>query len=153
MTKKEISKELRAEQTAEAKIRMQLLGLNELGIIKKSFENEGAIWTACQPLGILIKQDTDPETLAAIEKLESTAPGSLPYHAIRGTYLYPDGNKQTYITLLYVSTHPEEWEDDRDDLMNGRACAYVYNCNIDYFSEIGYVGIKRAENGTLAREY
>ena len=153
MTEKEISKELRAEQTAEAKIRMQLLGLNELGIVKKSFENEGAICTACQPQGILIKQDTDPETLAAIEKLESTAPGSLPYHAIRETYVFPDGEKQTHITLLYVSAYPEDWEDDRNDLMNERACAFVYNCDIDSLSEISYVGIKRAENGTLARAY
>ena len=153
MTKKEVSKELRAEQIAEAKIRMELLGLNELGIIKKSFENEGQIWTTCEPLGLLVKQETDPDTMTAIEKLESTAPGSLPYHAISGTYLFPDGEKQTYITLLYVSTHPEEWEEDRADLLEGRACAYVYNCTIEYFSEIGYVGITHAQNGTLRRAY
>ena len=75
----------------------------------------------------------------------------MPFHAIDGNYLFPDGEQMHFVTILYVSAHPEEWELDREDLLNGVPIAYVYNTRITEFSEFGSVGIAINENAQALR--
>lgn len=54
---------------------------------------------------------------------------------------------ETWLTFLYVSDCPEEWELDRQDLKEGRPYAYVDTGNL--YSEFGRVGIKVSGGGLL----
>ena len=58
-------------------------------------------------------------------------------------------NIGTMYSLLYVSLDDEEWEEDRADLQNGQALAYVVNKAAPECSEIGYIGIKPQIGGLV----
>ena len=58
------------------------------------------------------------------------------YHVIHDFTYFGD-----ILTLLYVSKDEEEWEMDRQDLIDGYPCAYVINLDDDYCSEFGSVEI------------
>ncbi len=47
---------------------------------------------------------------------------------------------------LFVSDHPQEWEQDRQDIKNMEVMAYVYNRDDPELSEFGYIGVKKALN-------
>ena len=60
------------------------------------------------------------------------------------------GEMESY---LYVSNHPEEWEDDQAGLKEGETVAYVYNCNDPELSEFGYIGIRLSPAAGLLRTW
>ncbi len=48
----------------------------------------------------------------------------------------------TLCDFFYVGDNKTQWEDDRNDLLDGYTCAYSYNMDNDLFSEIGEIGFK-----------
>ena len=42
-------------------------------------------------------------------------------------------------SILYVSDHPTEWDDDKECLKNGNPCVYVFNADYPELSEYGYI--------------
>jgi len=132
------------DQKAEALVRMELLNLSRVPIIAKTFREEGAIWTAADPEGTLMKGN--PYTLRAIEQFRETAPESLPFYAIEGHDSLSNGEAFRFTALFYVSGYPEEWEADRRDVMNCRPYVYVYNHETPEFSDYGTIGIREHEH-------
>ena len=59
-----------------------------------------------------------------------------------------DGVMDNY---LFISNHPEEWEDDRQELDEGEAVAYIYNRDAPYYSEMGWIGFTRTIAAGLRR--
>lgn len=53
-----------------------------------------------------------------------------------------------YLSLLHVSHHEEEWEDDRRELKDGYPFAYVWNRE-DEFGEFGSIQIKMVQCGLI----
>lgn len=73
------------------------------------------------------------------------ATGNLVYHVIKDEI-----DLGTMYTLLYVSTHEEEWEMDREDIKRGTPIAYC-GIGLDNFGyEYGFVNVKSV-NGGLQR--
>ena len=67
--------------------------------------------------------------------------GSLVYHV---QLLHTDiGDMYSF---LYVSNNPEEWEDDRLDLVHNQCFVYVWNGDIE---EYGTIGIKPSMGGVV----
>ena len=69
------------------------------------------------------------------------------YHVIKNQV----GNDTQY-SLLFVSSTPDEWAQDKDDLKNRTALAYVLNYTVRYLSEFGSIGVEPIGGG-LARSW
>ena len=54
--------------------------------------------------------------------------------------------------LLYVSSHKDEWERDRQDLKDGYPCVYVLNMEDPFCSEFGSIGIRSVGGGLIRTE-
>ena len=54
--------------------------------------------------------------------------------------------------LLYVSSHKDEWERDRQDLKDGTPCVYVLNMDDPLSSEFGDIGIRSVGGGLIRTE-
>lgn len=52
-------------------------------------------------------------------------------------------------SLFYVSDYEDEWEMDRDALMEGVAMVYVWNKSDDLCSEFGYINFKTSIGGIV----
>ena len=50
-------------------------------------------------------------------------------------------------SLMYVSTYPEEWEYDHEDIKEGRAVCHVVNVDMPDCSESGSIGIRPSIGG------
>ena len=71
--------------------------------------------------------------------------GNLAYHVIR-----EDTSMGEMYSILYVSKYEDEWDSDRQDLLNETAIAYCgLGLDRTYF-EYGYIGVKPV-NGGLQR--
>jgi len=89
----------------------------------------------------LTKWKNDEYFSNLIEKFEKE------YNAI--VYLIAPDPFVKSLSLLYVSSHPEEWEDNRPSCYDDEM-AYVYNLACEDESEFGYVFLKNME-GKLRR--
>lgn len=58
-------------------------------------------------------------------------------------------NIGTLYSCLYVSQYEEEWDMDKDGLMNTYPFAYVHNADDPICSEFGSIGIKEAHGGLI----
>lgn len=92
--------------------------------------------------GVNFTFDEMPELKHIKEKFEAEY-GYTVYYGI-----YSNTKCGKMLTLLFVSTYEEEWEDDQNDLKEGYPVAYVWNME-DEFGEIGSVGIKMANGGLI----
>ena len=70
------------------------------------------------------------------------------YHCILSHYS-DDGD---VLTMLYVSSDEEYWENERQELIDGCPCMYTYSFNFPEFSEFGGVAITGV-NGGINRLY
>ena len=53
-------------------------------------------------------------------------------------------------SLLYISDHEEDWEMDREDIINYRyAFAYVYNYDVPEYSEFGTIAVRERFGGLV----
>ena len=71
------------------------------------------------------------------------------YNAYVYHIVYSNTNIGQLYTMLYVSSHEEEWESDRADIKEKQLYAYVWNRTDNCCSEIGLVGIEKVEHCNL----
>lgn len=139
---------MREKQKQQAVLRMRKLKLSK-NVIDDFIENGTIYYSERQNAffdGILYWLKNENHFVKIVKDFESRA-GSLVYHAQLLHTEFGD-----LLTLLYVSKHESEWEQDIKDLSNEQALAYVRNVNDDLSSEFGYVGIK-PKNGGVSRTW
>ena len=133
-------------QKVEALLRMKKLDLHENAI--REFKEEGKLnlsegqrlWGKI-PVGVLYW--LSEEEMQMVKEFEKEN-GGLVYHVIK-----TNTNFGLLYSMLYVSKHPEEWEDDDASLEEGYAFAYVKNATDDFLSELGEIMIKPAFGGVV----
>ena len=133
----------REEMKAEAIARMRQLHLYPETI--RQFEKENLISESAPPFGACFwLNEAQRERVRQLEFKYNI----LVYHVIHSFTTI--GEMESY---LYVSNHPEEWEDDRAGLKEGETVAYVYNCDDPELSEFGYIGIRLTPAAGLERTW
>lgn len=133
----------REEMKAEAIARMRQLHLYPETI--RQFERENLISESIPPFGTCYwLNEAQRERVRQLEAKYDI----LVYHFIHSFTTI--GEMESY---LYVSNHPEEWEDDRAGLKEGETVAYVYNCDDPELSEFGYIGIRLTPAAGLERTW
>ena len=133
----------REEMKAEAIARMRQLHLYPETI--RQFEKENLISESAPPFGACFwLNEAQRERVRQLESKYNI----LVYHVIHSFTTI--GEMESY---LYVSNHPEEWEDDRAGLKEGETVAYVYNCDDPELSEFGYIGIRLTPAAGLERTW
>lgn len=127
------------EQKAEAIKRLRILKIHPNVI--KEFQHDKPLLNYSYR-GILYWIDNE-EWKEIISNFE-TKFNAVVYHAIFTPTGFGD-----LLTLLYVSSHEEEWSMDNEDLEQGFAYAYVANLTDDNCSEIGSVCIEPRFGGVI----
>ena len=122
------------KQVEESKQRIELLGL-EPRFSEKLYMSDRYM--------IREVKDKDKELIKAINEFEKE------YNAYVYHIVYNDTNIGQLYTMLYVSSHEEEWASDRADIKEKQLYAYVWNRTDNYCSEIGLVGIEKVEHCNL----
>ena len=121
---------MKEKQIKEALTRMNMLKLSSHCIT--AFRH-GQIWES-EGLGALYEIDEKEKQI--VKKFNDNNPGCLVYHMIHNKFDFGE-----CYTILYVSKYEEEWVQDREDIENGCAFAYVENIDDEWCSEFGTVGI------------
>ena len=129
---------MKTKQRTEALKRMELLKLHENVI--DDFK-EIALLNQSELGGILYWVEGEMEK--KIREWEEKT-GNLVYHVIHDYTEFGE-----LLSLLYVSTYEEEWEMERDDLVDGYPLAYVMNLTDDWCSEYGSIGIRPQWGGVV----
>ena len=131
--------EFKQKQKIEAINRMKKLKIHKNAI--KDFEKEDKI-NFSEWLGALYWADEKLDEILAEFKKDN--PGYLPYHAIHTQTTFGE-----LYSILYVGTDEDEWKLDNEDLNDGYAMSYVYNCDTPEFSEFGTIAIKPSFGGLV----
>ena len=124
------------KQVEESKQRIELLGL-EPRFSEKLYISDRYM--------IREVKDKEKELIKAINEFEKE------YNAYVYHIVYNDTNIGQLYTMLYVSSHEEEWASDRADIKEKQLYAYVWNRTDNYCSEIGLVGIEQVEHCNLLK--
>lgn len=127
------------KKKTEALARMKLLKLYP-NIIKE-FEEENIL--NLSENGGFLYWLTD-EQKSFVEDFEKEY-NALVYHVIHDYTEFGE-----LLSFLYVSDHEKEWQNDREELADGYACAYVKNVDDDCCSELGGICF-RMQYGGLVR--
>ena len=127
----------RDSQVEESVARMKLLGILKTPI--KEFKEDGVINRSEN--GILYWLDDEEKKMVADFEEEYSC---VVYHVIK-TF----STLGLMYSLLYVSKHMDEWEMDREDILDGRAFVYVVNKDMPDCSEFGTIGIRPLFGGVL----
>ena len=127
-----------SEQIAESKKRIELLGLEPRFSEKLYISNRYMIREV---------KDGEMELIRAINNFEKD------YNAYVYHIIYTESNFGNLYNMLYVSNNTEEWETDRKDLQNKECYAYVYNRSNEVCSEIGLIGVEKADTNLLTRTF
>lgn len=133
----------RGEKVTEAAHRMEMMGIHPDTI--KQFQNEGKVSRSEPPLGRLFW--VEGWDLDRIEQFEEDH-NALVYLMIRSQTEF--GLMDSY---LFVSDYPEEWEEDRADILAGQVLAYVFNHDAPDCSEFGAIGIEKTPAASVLRTW
>lgn len=138
MTLKEKQKQEALKRMKELKLMREVVNdFKENGKVYYS-ERQNAMFNA-----VLYWIDNNDEYVEIVKKFEKKH-NALVYHCQLTHLEFGD-----CLSILYVSKNEEEWEYDREDLMNGYAFAYVRNLQNEYDSDFGSIGIKPSMGGIL----
>lgn len=136
---------LRERQKEEAIKRMKTLGL--MSNVIKDFEKNNKVYYSERQNAffnaILYWIDNEPEFIKTVKQFEKKH-NALVYHC-QLTHL----ECGDVLSLLYVSTNENEWQQDKEQLTQGIAYAYVKNLKSDYDSEFGSIGVRPSMGGVL----
>lgn len=122
------------KQVEESKQRIELLGL-EPRFSEKLYISDRYM--------IREVEEKETELIKAINEFEKE------YNAYVYHIVYSNTNIGQLYTMLYVSSHEEEWKSDRADIKEKQLYAYVWNRTDNCCSEIGLVGIEKIEHCNL----
>lgn len=133
----------REHKKCEALTRMKMWGIYLPTCMQ--FEKEDLVSESAPPLGACFWLDA--EQLARVRAFEEKY-DALVYHVIHCFTTF--GELENYV---YVSDHPEEWEDDRNDIKSGQQLVYVVNKDMPDCSEFGSIGIAVTAAAGLRRTW
>ena len=133
----------REQKKCEALTRMKMWGIYLPTCMQ--FEKEDLVSESAPPLGACFWLDA--EQLARVRAFEEKY-DALVYHVSHCVTTF--GELENY---LYVSDHPEEWEDDRNDIKSGQQLVYVVNKDMPDCSEFGSIGIAVTAAAGLRRTW
>ena len=126
------------EQENEILERMKLLKLSKQCI--KAF-TDGKIWES-EGYGALYEINEEEQKI--VDKFQKEHPGCYVYHMIHNVFDFGE-----CYSILYVSPDVDEWQQDKEDIKEGRVLAYVYNKDFDWYSEFGSIAIKSQFGGLV----
>ena len=126
------------EQIVESKKRIELLGLEPRFSDKLYMSDRYCIREV---------KDGEMDLIRAINNFEKN------YNAYVYHIIYTRSNFGNLYSMLYVSNNTEEWKADRKDLQNKECYAYVYNKSDEVCSEIGLIGVEKADTNLLTRTF
>ena len=126
------------EQVAESKKRIELLGIEPRFSDKLYMSDRYYIREV---------KDSEMDLIRAINNFEKK------YNAYVYHIIYTKSNFGNLYNMLYVSNSTEEWGADRKDLQNKECYAYVYNKSDEVCSEIGLIGVEKADTNLLTRTF
>ena len=136
---------LKQRQKEEAIKRMKLLQIMPQ-VIQDFKKNDKLYYSERQNsffLATLYWVDNHEEYVSAIKEFEEKH-NALVYHA-QLTHLEFGDN----LALFYVSEYEEEWEMDKDNILEGQVFSRVINLDCEYDSDFGYIGIKPFMGGVV----
>ena len=126
------------ERFIEAIERMKLLKLDDSCI--EAFV-KGKVWES-EGYGALYEVNQEEQEL--IDNFEKNHPNCLVYHMIHNIFEFGE-----CYSMLYVSGDKEEWKQDKQDIKDGYAFAWVENVDLDWCSEFGSIAIKPSFGGLI----
>lgn len=113
--------------------------------IRKDFEEDGTLYYSEDQgsifKGILYWLHNNPEWLKNVQDLENLYNMKV-YHCILTHFEFGD-----VLSLLYVSDDPNEWETEKEELINGMPIIYGLNVTDMFMSEFGSIQIEQANGG------
>lgn len=136
---------LKQKQKEEALKRMKLLQIMPQ-VIKDFKDNNRVYYSERQStffLATLYWVDNKEEYVKLIKEFEKKHK-ALVYHAQLTHLTYGDN-----LSLFYVSNEEEEWERDKEDILNGQLFSRVLNLDDEMCSDFGYIGIKPCMGGVV----
>lgn len=128
---------MKEKQKREALERMVMLNMSRQCI--NAFK-QGKVWES-EGHGALYEVNDEEEKI--VKEFEAKH-DAVVYHMIHNVFEFGE-----CYTILYVSKDVTEWNEDRNDLENGYAFAYVKNVDDDFCSEFGTVGIRPSIGGLV----
>ena len=131
------SNEMLNEQIEEAISRMKMINL--LGNVIDDFKNKRQLYRSEHAILYWLND----EELSMVRKWESET-GNVVFHVIKNQMEFG-----LCYSFLYVSTYKEEWEYEREELLEGYPLVYVKNMDDENCSEYGSIGIKAVYGGVL----
>lgn len=145
-----MEQDLKQLQKQEAIERLKILQdkFELMETVTKEFEREDTLYYSEYVNknfpAVLYWINNNEEYEEAIKQVERNH-NILVYHVI----LTPTYDNGIVLTLLYVSSSQEEWENDREELKQGLPCTYVLNIESQQGSEFGGVQIAGAMGGII----
>lgn len=134
------------EKKKEAIVRMRSLGLDRCVISR--FHQSGTVCMMGVPFGkYFTLGNRELERMRHFERENN----DMVYAVIRSFLEIGQTSPLILDSYLFVSDIPEEWEMEREELRNGETVAYIVNWKFSDCSELGYIGIKKSQNGSLFR--
>ena len=128
---------MKEKQFKQALERMEMLKLSKQCI--SAFE-QGNVWVS-EGIGALYECNEKEKEI--IKKFENKT-GGLVYHMIHNKFEFGE-----CYSILYVSKHEEEWNDDKTDINDGYLFVYVENIDCPVFSEFGTIVVKSNIGGLI----
>ena len=101
----------------------------------------GNIWES-EGYGALYELTDKEQNL--VDKFQKEHEGCYVYHVIHNIFEFGE-----CYSMLYVSSDKEEWEQDKQDIKDGYAFAWVENVDLDWCSEFGSIAIKPSFGGLI----
>ena len=132
----------RQQQKQEAIKRMKMLKIMK-EVIQDFKDNDKLYYSERQNsifCATLYWLDNHPEWAGMVKEFEAET-GYLVYHAQLTHTEFGD-----LLSLFFVGEE-DEWEYEREDLVNGQSCCKVLNLSEPRFSEMGYIGFQPAMGG------
>jgi hypothetical protein len=126
------------DKKAEAIKRMKLMKL--MPEIIEQFEQDNVVHYS-ETMGILYWLPNKPKWVEKVKEFEEKYK-CLVYHAE-----YSRTEIGDLLTLFYVSDHKDEWERDRQDLVDQNPLVYVWNMECPFSSEFGCITFKSINGG------
>jgi len=132
-------KPTKQEQLDEAIERMKMLNLHQNTISELKDDN---LLNMSEDIGILYWVEKDEHKIL-VKEFEIKYNAKV-YHIIHNYTQFGE-----LLSMLYVSDSINEWELDRNDIIENCPMAYVANVDDSLLSDIGHIGIKQSMGGLV----
>jgi hypothetical protein len=130
--------ELREKQVIEGARRMKMLRMMSTPV--HEFAKYGRL-NMSERMGMLYELNEEQQKIVDEFEEENDA---VVYHVIKS-----NTSIGVMYSLLFVSRHEDDWENDISDIENGCILAYVCNTNDGWCSEFGSIGVAPSFGGLI----